>query len=704
MRRSPWLRTVFLLLLAAGLIGYVSACTPSATPASPQASEKPAQPTQAPAAVEPTRAPEASEAPKPTLPPEAPATEATAQPGPTYPPVVTIAPALPTLLPPQVRVESRLVELEWPRELRLGDSDIIRLALVPYQDGYQVQAEFPEHALQTQPVPVERPSGYILSAVARLDGVGFEIAPTGDQERFLPPDEAVAWRWTLRPRSAGQQRLSIQLLLRWTPGEGRSGAPRQTVIYSKGLDVQVTSFFGMDRAQAMTTGFFGVLLGGGLSLFALVYRPRPALPRLQSRQPNERLVIEPRPGLHLGAEERKLLQALFGRYGRLVLEREFLSGYSGARTFLALPLKTDGRADASTIVKIGESESIRREFINYEAYVKDSLPPITARIQHAPVTTGDSDRAALQYTFIAEPGRLPLSLRQALLETPDPALLWKMFETFGPNWWMQRSAYAFRMAQEYDRILPPHYVLQPLPAGGRASRTLSENDTPAGLDLQIGQVLRVERFAHFERRMDGRSLTLLCKAAAGQPALRLRWLDTRPPERSLAQVVATRAALLADLTAGLERPAPLPDPLACLPAVLNEAVMGTRAIIHGDLNLENVLVGPGNFVWLIDFAQTREGHTLYDFAHLEEELIAHVLAEATFTPDAFVTMLRSRSNPLLAAVEEIAHRCLFNPGQRREYDLARYAVCLGALKYANLTPAARQCLYLNAAYHCQQLQ
>lgn len=31
-------------------------------------------------------------------------------------------------------------------------------------------------------------------------------------------------------------------------------------------------------------------------------------------------------------------------------------------------------------------------------------------------------------------------------------------------------------------------------------------------------------------------------------------------------------------------------------------------------------------MWLIDFARTREGHTLFDFAHLGAEIVAHVLA------------------------------------------------------------------------------
>ena len=50
---------------------------------------------------------------------------------------------------PTAYAEQRVVELEWPPSMRLGDSDIIRLALIPYGDDYQVTTEFDEH--QTTP-------------------------------------------------------------------------------------------------------------------------------------------------------------------------------------------------------------------------------------------------------------------------------------------------------------------------------------------------------------------------------------------------------------------------------------------------------------------------------------------------------------------------------------------------------------------------
>jgi len=691
-------RRCFSILFGLALTALVvAACSPAATFPAPTSAPPPTF-TQAP---QPTQAAPTSPAPSPT--------PAPTQIGPT----------------PTAIVEGRVVELEWPPQMRLGDSDVVRLSLIPSKDGYTVTTEFPEHTAVTSTVSVARPGGYDLSAVGRLEGVGFTISPTSEQVYSLPPGETVAWRWTLTPDAPGQHRLAVSLVLRWTPLPGTTGFIHDSQVYSKGLDVRVTSFLGLTKGQAMATGFIGLIFGGGLSLMALTYRVR--LPRLalQILSPNTALAIEPHPNIELHAHERLLLQTLFRRYARVVVESEFRSGYSGARTLLALPIRADGRADAHTIVKIGESRAIQREFENYETFVKDTLPPITARIQETPVTTSSpvglptgegrgGGRAALRYTFIGEPGRPPLSLRESLIANPDPALLEKLFSTFGPNWWMQRRAHTFRLAQEYDRMLPAHYVLEP--AKEKGAKALDGKLAPSETRLEIGDCATLRGFPTAELRADGQSLSFTGIAAPGQPPLRLRWMSLAAPDHSASlreaslwdrtggatgRVVATRSTLLRDVVADFDRHG-LPDPLTRLPALLDETVIGTQSTIHGDLNLENILVGPGGFVWLIDFAQTRDGHPLYDFAHLEAEIIAHVIA-SEMSPAGYVAMLGGTPHALLSTLHKIAARCLLNPSQPREYHLALYVACLGALKFPNLEPSQKHPLYLTAAYLSQSL-
>ena len=143
----------------------------------------------------------------------------------------------------------------------------------------------------------------------------------------------------------------------------------------------------------MTTGFLGLLAGGVLSLAGVTAGKRQGTQPLKTLAPNTQVVIETPDSMRLEEEERGLLQAIFRRYSRVMLENEFLSGYSGARTFLALPVRADGRADAHTIVKLGPRHAIQAEFSNYETFVKDTLPPVTARIQQPPAALARGGRA-----------------------------------------------------------------------------------------------------------------------------------------------------------------------------------------------------------------------------------------------------------------------------------------------------------------------
>jgi hypothetical protein len=61
-------------------------------------------------------------------------------------------------------------------------------------------------------------------------------------------------------------------------------------------------------------------------------------------------------------------------------------------------------------------------------------------------------------------------------------------------------------------------------------------------------------------------------------------------------------------------------------------------------------------------------------------------------------LLADNLHGLLATVHEIAFKCLANPSHSREYWLALYMSCLGALKYRNLDAHQKYLLYLTAAY------
>jgi DNA-binding winged helix-turn-helix (wHTH) protein/pimeloyl-ACP methyl ester carboxylesterase len=60
-----------------------------------------------------------------------------------------------------------------------------------------------------------------------------------------------------------------------------------------------------------------------------------------------------------------------------------------------------------------------------------------------------------------------------------------------------------------------------------------------------------------------------------------------------------------------------PDPLKVYPTLLDKVLQGRRSLVHGDLNLRNVLVDESGKGWLIDFANVEKRHNLFDFIKLE---------------------------------------------------------------------------------------
>ena len=671
MQRRVW---IVIMLLAGGYL--LSGCAPTATSV--------AEPVQTPVATVESEGETGVESP--SMPPEAAEEDRIA---PTSVPSSGLT-QLPTATP---ETESWLGEAEWPAEMRMGDSDTVRLKLLPDEQGYTVSVDFPEHASQLEPLAIRRPEGYVLTALARLEGVNFEISPHVEQTFNPMPGEPLEWIWTIQPKATGQQRLSLSAVFVWHPVENpQATAARQSMVYSNGINVHVRSR--LSAASLLLGGLAGLLLLGALVVMPAYWVYRRSTRRVtRYPRPNPGVQIESAPEIRLNREEEQLLQAMFPAAGRLLLEEEFLSGYSGARTLLVLPIQPDGRRAARVIVKLGSQHSIETEYQNYLAYVKDTLPPVTARIQSPPIGSRAGSRAALPYTFIATPTERPISLRQALLVDPDPAVIYRLFDTFSPGWWMQRHPYTFRFGVEYDRMLSSHLTLEP--AEGAGDR-LDGRAAPEQLHYHLGDLVHLQHFDVVEIRPDQASCTLKGQPPAGKPPIRVRWLDAQPPHGRTGRVVATRESFLASTTAGFTA-FDLPEPLAFIPGVLGRTVHGTRAFIHGDLNLENILIGPGDTVWLIDFAQTREGHTLFDFAHLYAEIIAHILSVQA--PDLHVYAARLAANefPLLNAVEELARRCLYDPHRLEELQLSFFMACLGALKFENITTEARQRLYLTAA-------
>ena len=107
----------------------------------------------------------------------------------------------------------------------------------------------------------------------------------------------------------------------------------------------------------------------------------------------------------------------------------------------------------------------------------------------------------------------------------------------------------------------------------------------------------------------------------------------------------------------------------------------------------NILVGPNNSIWLIDFGHTRDGHTLFDWATLEVSLLGDALAgiaESDWgTVQSIIKQLLTMDNDqtrataskhvlmtveAIVALRNVIHECLSTEDNWYEYYIA-LALC-----------------------------
>ncbi len=447
--------------------------------------------------------------------------------------------------------------------------------------------------------------------------------------------------------------------------------------------------------------------------------------------------------------EMLVLQQMFRGYSRVVVERQLVGGFTHARVLVASPIRVGGKADASVVVKLDERMAIQYEKMRYDTYVRDTLPPATAHVL-AIVVPDRSTMGGLKYTFVRSGGDdAPVDLADYARAYGPAAvsdLLWHgLYEVFGETWWKQRSDYAFSAWQEYEMALPAAIVVEALREPASATRRLTPED----------QWIRRGRFAQDAGiLLEGCTVTdfyparggIQLAAGGGPEALSrtckvevrgIQWPSKEFHrgafvERLLGRVRATRDDLLYDATMALNPPfdvradrlpdhpafrTQLPNPLRRYQNLLQRTIGGSQSIIHGDLHAHNILMGPGGNAWLIDFAETREGHTLFDWAVLEASLLTEIVAPAMESDRwdevwPVVSLLAEIGEtgraPLgrlpveqalecIAALRKIVGECLARPGNWQEYYVALAFCTLRGLRWRAISARGRRLLYLTSA-------
>jgi hypothetical protein len=447
-------------------------------------------------------------------------------------------------------------------------------------------------------------------------------------------------------------------------------------------------------------------------------------------------------------EQQFLLRRMFPDHSGIRVERR-LTGFSSALVLVVTPIRPEGGEDAPIVVKIDQLDNIQDEYNRYQTFVKAALPLQTARLEDAPTTPEGTQLAGIKYTLVSQGvDGIPQDLRNRVSELGTAGLSRlireQLYSEFNRTWWQQKRPFTFPVWKEYDWLLPPLLTLDYVPLDHPAPNVhLIRNPVNrAKLKLKLrelrpGDFVALENFV--VQRVNYETDGVRLAAGAGTEAEKRAYkIDVRAVdpqvadfhrgftvERMIGQVVKTRDDLLIESLEKLEpdfspraRWIPLdmlqiPNPLLHYGDLLDRMVNGSFSRIHGDLHLGNIVIGPKDTPWLIDFSATRDGHTLFDWATLEVSLLGDVImpqvgdswqnarqvlvylaamgAQMPVThmkTDVFIGM------SAISSLREIVHDCLTNPDDMLEYLIALGLCALRAITFPGMSLGGRRLMFL----------
>jgi hypothetical protein len=162
--------------------------------------------------------------------------------------------------------ETRLLTIEWPRAVRVGDSDLVRLRFevdpvgrltpAPESGGSSIQDEvigIPD-LYDTHNVVVE----------VRLDLAGMQVAPQATITEPIRRGQALVFYWSISPVQPGTYRGTLWVYLNMVPKGGGDIDRRALVAYR--MEIEARSVLGLPASIARWGGAAGTLLGMILSM------------------------------------------------------------------------------------------------------------------------------------------------------------------------------------------------------------------------------------------------------------------------------------------------------------------------------------------------------------------------------------------------------------------------------------------------------
>ena len=188
------------------------------------------------------------------------AVEEPAEAVPTSPPALIPTQIIPATSVPAIP-ERRRLTLEFPPQIRAGDSDVVRLTLEVDDLGNIVPTAQVEGNVVTGEV-VEIPNLYEthhVIAEAKFDIAGVQISPSELSSQTLSQGQSVSFYWSVRPQDVGVYRGTIWFYLRFV--DNVSGEESQKTVSAQLVEIEAVNVLGLPTGLVRTFGGVGSVVG-----------------------------------------------------------------------------------------------------------------------------------------------------------------------------------------------------------------------------------------------------------------------------------------------------------------------------------------------------------------------------------------------------------------------------------------------------------
>jgi hypothetical protein len=157
--------------------------------------------------------------------------------------------------------ERRRLTLEFPPEIRAGDSDVVRLTLeVDDLGNITPTAEIGGNVVTGEVVEIPNLyESHHVVAEARFDVAGMEVRPAELVSEPLAPGNSATFFWSIRPQEAGLYRGTVWLYLRFV--DKQNGDESRKTVSAQIVEIEAVNMLGISGRVARATGSIGSIVG-----------------------------------------------------------------------------------------------------------------------------------------------------------------------------------------------------------------------------------------------------------------------------------------------------------------------------------------------------------------------------------------------------------------------------------------------------------